>query len=1036
MPRWTVEQQEAIDKEGCNIIVSAGAGSGKTAVLTQRVIRKLKSGVNINQILVLTFTNAAAFEMKERIRKAIKKEESLKAQLDLIDGAYITTFDSFSLSIVKKYHYLLNISKNVSIIDSSIIFNEKTRMLDEIMDKYYSLGNDNFLKLINDFCIKDDEDIKKYLLNINDKMDLLMDKNSYLDSYISEFYSDKFIDGKIEDYVKLVFEKFEVIKELGQELLSVSEDKFYDKILVIVNGMEKASSYEEIKEVLSQKLPATPPKSDEEVKEIKTKFSDSIKELLKFMEFDSVSEIKDVLLMTKPYSEVIIEIVRELDERLMEFKYSNNSFEFNDIAKMAISIVRDNEVVRNYLKYFFKEIMIDEYQDTSYLQEAFIKLIENDDVYMVGDIKQSIYRFRNANPYIFKDKYDRYSLNNGGYKIDLLKNFRSRDKVLDNINLIFDAIMDDEIGGAKYQESHRMIFGNTTYIEQGMTKQNYDMEIYNYTFDKSLGYTKDEIEIFTIVKDIKEKVDSHYQIFDKDECILRDVTYNDFCILLDRASKFDLYKKIFEYFNIPLTKYTSTNITKDVDVSLIKNILSLIISVKNNDFGIDFKYNFMSVGRSYLFRYSDSVLFDYLNKGTYKESSLYSIILELVSLSSYLSLSKIIEEIVDKFSFYTKSISVGDIEKVNVRIEYIINLSKGMESMGFGVVEFRDYLDKLISSDIKMECEISENISESVKIMTIHKSKGLEYHICYFAGFSYGFNISDLNDRFIFSEKYGIICPYFKEGIGETIYKNLLRNDYLKDEISEKIRLFYVALTRCKEKMIFVCDLNTEEEVTFNNLVVDNNVRNKYRSFKDIMDSIHLLLESYTKEIDLNTINLTHDYNLIKTTNYHDKIDSTLEKVNDKEINIVNGVKVNKHYSKSNNDLIDKDVKEKMEFGTYMHYLLEVFDFKKPDYSFVDEKYKKYLEMFLNSGIDFSGKIYKEYEFIYEEDNVSSHGIIDLMIEYDKDIKIIDYKLKNIDDENYLKQLLGYKSYIENKTGKDVSIYLYSIISGELKKID
>ena len=375
-------------------------------------------------------------------------------------------------------------------------------------------------------------------------------------------------------------------------------------------------------------------------------------------------------------------------------------------------------------------------------------------------------------------------------------------------------------------------------------------------------------------------------------------------------------------------------------------------------------------------------------------------------------------------------------EKVNVRIEYIINLSKGMESMGFGIAEFRDYLDKLISSDIKMECEISENISESVKIMTIHKSKGLEYHICYFAGFSYGFNISDLNDRFIFSEKYGIICPYFKEGIGETIYKNLLRNDYLKDEISEKIRLFYVALTRCKEKMIFVCDLNTEEDVTFNNLVVDNSLRNKYRSFKDIMDSIHLLLEPYTKEIDLSTINLTHDYNLIKTTNYHDKIESTSKKVNDKEISIVNDKRLSKHYSKSNNDLIDKDIKEKMEFGTYMHYLFEVFDFKEPNYSFIDEKYRKYLEMFLNSGIDFSGKIYKEYEFIYEEDNVSSHGIIDLMIEYDKDVKIIDYKLKNIDDENYLNQLLGYKSYIEKKTGKSVSIYLYSIISGELKKLD
>lgn len=1035
MPRWTVEQQEAIDKEGCNIIVSAGAGSGKTAVLTQRVIRKLKSGVNINEILVLTFTNAAAYEMKERIRKAIKKEESLTSQLDLIDGAYITTFDSFSLSIVKKYHYLLNISKDVSIIDSSIIYNEKIKILDEIMYRYYEEKNPNFLKLINDFCVKDDEDIKKYILNINDKMDLLMDKKSYLNSYIDVFYDDSYIDEKFNEYNKIILDKFEKVKDLGRELLSVSEDKFYDKVLVIINNMEQANSYEEIKVSLNQKLPSVPPKSEEDVKELKTRFSDGIKELLKYMDADSVLEIKEEILMTKPYSEVIISIIKELDEALMNFKYSNNSFEFNDIAHMAINVVRDNEVVRNYLKYFFKEIMIDEYQDTSYLQESFIKLIENNDVYMVGDIKQSIYRFRNANPYIFKDKYDRYSLNDGGYKIDLLKNFRSREEVLNNINLIFDAIMDDEIGGAKYQESHRMIFGNNTYIEEGKTNQNYDMEIYNYTFDKSLGFTKDEIEIFTIVKDIKEKIDSHYQVFDKDQCILRDVTYNDFCILLDRASKFDLYKKIFEYFNIPLTKYTSTNITKDDDVSLIKNILSLIISVKNNDFGVDFKYNFMSVGRSYLFRYLDGELFDYLNNGIYKDSSLYSIVLDLVNASDYLSLSKMIEEIIDKFSFYVKSISIGDVEKVSIRCEYIINLSKGMEDMGFGIVEFRDYLDKLITSDIKMECEISENINDSVKIMTIHKSKGLEYHICYFAGFSYGFNISDLNDRFIFSEKYGIICPYFKEGIGETIYKNMLRNDYIKDEISEKIRLFYVALTRCKEKMILVCDL-ANDEVPFNDLVVSNDVRNKYRSFKDIMDSINILLDSYTRDIDIKSLNLTHDYNLIKTSNYQDKIDKTDKKVNDIVINVSNDKRVSKHYSKNTNDLIDKEIRDKMNLGTYMHYLFEVVDFNNPDYSLIDDKYKIYIEKFINSGIDFSGKIYKEYEFIYEENNISNHGIIDLMIDYSDNIKIIDYKLKNIDDENYLKQLMGYKEYIAKKSGKDVSIYLYSIIDGELRSLD
>ena len=152
MPSWTKEQNDAIYKSGTNIIVSAGAGSGKTAVLSERVLEKLKSGIHINELLILTFTKAAAAEMKERIRKKIKKNEELKDELNLIDSSYITTFDSFAMSIVKKYHYLLNVSKNISIIESSVIEIKKKNILDNIMDYYYSSNDPRFIKLINNFC--------------------------------------------------------------------------------------------------------------------------------------------------------------------------------------------------------------------------------------------------------------------------------------------------------------------------------------------------------------------------------------------------------------------------------------------------------------------------------------------------------------------------------------------------------------------------------------------------------------------------------------------------------------------------------------------------------------------------------------------------------------------------------------------------------------------------------------------------------------------------------------------------------------------
>ena len=187
---WTKEQELAINQEGTNIIVSAGAGSGKTAVLSERVLRKVKSGIDIRNILILTFTNEAAGEMKNRIRKKLMKED-LKEQLEYIDAAYITTFDAYALSIVKKYHYLLNISKNISIIDASLIMLEKERVLEEIFLELYDKKDEDFLKLIRDFTNRDDKVIKEAILSINDALDLKYDKKEYLDSYLENFYKDE-----------------------------------------------------------------------------------------------------------------------------------------------------------------------------------------------------------------------------------------------------------------------------------------------------------------------------------------------------------------------------------------------------------------------------------------------------------------------------------------------------------------------------------------------------------------------------------------------------------------------------------------------------------------------------------------------------------------------------------------------------------------------------------------------------------------------------------------------------------------------------
>ena len=1028
MPKWTEEQQLAIDKDNSNIIVSAGAGSGKTAVLTARVIRKLKHGVNINDLLILTFTNAAAAEMKDRIRDAIKEDKKLKKQLSLIDGAYITTFDSFSLSLVKKYHYLLSVNKDINIVDSSTIYYEKSRVIDSVFDEMYSSRNEKFYKLIGDFCIKDDSSIRKYILSIDNKLDLLSDKEGYLEKYIFEHYNDEFVNMGIKSFTDLIIADIKRINTLIDDLLIYVDDDYHSKLYSILTPLLTSENYDEIIKNIDIKMPMLPRGSEDKAKEIKEKISKVIKDLSSICIYESYEELKESFLSTKDYVEAIIDIIRIFNERISTFKHDNNIYEFNDISKMAIRVLKENKDVREELKYSLNEIMVDEYQDTSDLQEEFISLIENNNVYMVGDIKQSIYRFRNANPYIFKNKYDSYLNENGGYKIDLNKNFRSREETLHDINIIFNIVMDNRIGGADYKEMHQMIFGNKSYIENGFTNQNNDLEIYNYLYEKGSIYTKDEIECFTVASDIKNKIDSKYKVFDKKLDSLRDVKYSDFVILMDRSTKFDLYKKIFEYLNIPLTKYTDTSITDSNDILIIKNIIGLILKYNKKEFDTEFKYLFASIARSYLFRLSDEEIFDLLDN--IFDSSILGIIKEINDMYDYLSIGSLIDTIIEKFSFYEKLITVGNIESSIIRLEYIYNLGKNSELLGYDIEEFYSYLSKIVEDNIDIDVSMSDSSDCSVKIMTIHKSKGLEYPICYYTGLSSSFNIMDTKDKILFDSRYGIITPYIKEGIAKTFYSYLFKDNFIKEEISEKIRLFYVGLTRCREKMIVVAPL---EDKTIDYL----DDRLNYRSFLDILNSVYKDISPFVTDINIDDLGISKDYDLSKKVDYRNLLNKTNDSIEKVILPSYEKDVIKKRLSKVNNDLINSDLRNKMSFGTEVHSIFEMFDFKRKDLYTVPVKYRKYIEGFLNSGIDFfNGNIYKEYEFVYNDTiNDIVHGKIDLMIEYNDCILIIDYKLKDLSEELYIKQLNGYKRFIEEKTNKTVKIYLYSIIDKELKEL-
>lgn len=1040
MPKWTKEQQDAINLEGENIIVSAGAGSGKTAVLTERVIRKLESGVSINRLLILTFTKLAANEMKTRIRNEIKKRIELSDELKKIDSSFITTFDSFSLSLVKKYHYLLNVKKSINIIDSNILNIKTKEYLDEIMEDEYQIKNPNFIKLISDFCIKDDGEIKDLILSVNNKLDLKYDKDEYLKNYLKEYYNDSFISESINNYFEYLKS---IITSMDNDLSEISHEvdiDYYNKLSDLIVPIISSTDYDSIKNNVYRitKLPILPRGSSEEAKKIKEKINSKLKKLKELTRFSNRETLYNSIMLTKPYLEAIIKIIKELDDKIKEYKFQNDLYDFSDICKMAIKLVMDNNEIRNEIKAFFNEIMVDEYQDTSDLQEKFISLISNNNVYVVGDVKQSIYRFRNANPNIFRHKYNLYATGIDGKKIDLLKNFRSRSEVLDNINLMFNYVMSELLGGANYIKDHQMIFGNTSYNLDGKTNQNNNLEIYSYEYDKEIGFSKDEIEAFIIANDIINKVNNHYQVYDKKDGKLRDATYNDFAILMDRSSSFMLYKKIFLYKKIPLNVYQDEYLTNSDLFLVIRNIFKLINIVYEKDYSKNMEYAYLSIARSFLFKVNDNAIFDIIRNRNYENTEIFIKVKEIINNIESKSITNILDEIIEKFNFYEKLRTIPNLETNYIKIEYLYNLASNLNEMGYTFKDFDSFLENIMNNKTEIKFSMNKEDGDGVKLMTIHASKGLEFPLCYFPGLYKDFNTGDIKSRIIFNNLLGIITPYYDEGMDNTFYRDLLINEYCHDEISEKIRLFYVALTRVREKMIFIVPNEEMEEKYVNNLV-DDEIRINYRSFSDIIYSIKSKLLDFFKDISLDKIELTKKYNLINSNNMFNNINMINEKIKIMDIPkvIINKIE-DSHFSKSSSKVFSKEEKEKMEFGSKIHYYLETIDFLNPDLSSIVSPYKEKIEALLESDLlkeIKKARVYQEYEFIETNDREEKHGIIDLMLEYSDHIDIIDYKLKNILDEAYIKQLNGYKDYIQSITNKKVNTYLYSIMDSIYQKI-
>ncbi len=1034
MPTWTKEQQEAIDHDGENIIVSAGAGSGKTAVLTERVIQKLLKGVHIDQLLILTFTKAAAGEMKDRIRKAIKEIPSLASELVNLDQAYITTFDSFSLSVLKKYHYVLGVDKNIGITESSLLTVEKTRIFHQIFEEFYEEENPLFQSLIRTFCTKDDQNIRTSLLAMIQKLELRYGVEEYLNHYLEEYYQEDTFQKYLREFYHRIEENQQKIKTVRDELSYLVDGNYLTKVDAYLDSILHGKSIDDILILLENRFPSVPRGSTEEVKKAKENLMDALESLEHLLSYGDEEAMRKQFYETKETATIVIEILKRYFHKVNQFKMENSFYEFSDIAFMAISILEKEKSIREELKNSFVEILVDEYQDTNDLQETFISYIARNNVYMVGDVKQSIYRFRNANPHIFRKKYDAYQKHDGGAKIDLVKNFRSRREVLEDINTIFRQIMDHQVGGADYEATHQMVFGLTNYDSVGHKEESSKSEFLTYDSLRKKGYADEEVEAFIVAFDIQKKVQEHYTIYDKELKHNREARYSDFVILMDRATNFDLYKKIFEYLHVPLDVYKDEHLETGEDLPLIKNMIDFVIRLSHQDFDTSLEYDFVSIARSFLYRLKDEDILDTVQNKKIPENVVYHDLKGMTDLLESCDIYHFLQELFRCVHFYEKSIESSEIVKREIRMQKILELGRSLDQSGYSIYEFCDYIKEILENGHRIQYKMNMDTGDSVKIMTIHLSKGLEYPVCYFTGLTKPFNISDVKDRFLYHETYGFIVPYFEEGIAENFMKYLMKASYMEEEVSEKIRLLYVALTRAREKMIFV--LPAQELPDRKEQLLSAMERTKYKSFANILYSLGGEIQKQFYKQEYTEADFTKDYlypPVIVPVEFHSKQKLVVEELEEQAQEIEE-----KHFSK-NGTLPTKEEKEAMRFGSEIHEILEYLDFKNPlleeiSNSFVRQKIKQFLNHPLLQNRN-QATIYKEQEFIYEENHVEYHGIIDCMLEYEDRIDVIDYKLKHVVDAAYQKQLEGYKTYLEKVTDKTVKLYLYSILDNQVEEV-
>lgn len=855
---WTTEQEQVIAARNCNLLVSAAAGSGKTAVLVERIITRLTEGedpLNVDQLLVVTFTEAAAAEMKERIRGAIEKKLEgepenihLQRQATLIHHARITTIHSFCLSVVRDYFHTIDLEPGFRTMEEGERKLLMQEVMEELLEEEYRKGEASFTDFVEMAATgRDDRKVEELILNLYEFSRSNPDPETWLCDSIQSYEEAENQPWDSLPFVKLALEQtWASLEDLEQSLVyakSVCEDTdgpaAYEAAIVSdierIRKLRKAESFQKLQEALSElsfdRLATNRDQSisEEKIQTVKSLRDQVKKELTSIRDqffYETVEELKGDLRRAKPFVQELVRLTVAFGQAFEAKKQSQGVIDFGDMEQYALRILRKEEIAEEY-RNKYEEIMIDEYQDSNLIQETLLTQISRVNrgkynVFMVGDVKQSIYRFRLSRPELFMEKYETYGIEADGPKrrIDLHKNFRSRREVLDAVNYLFYQIMTKALGRVEYDEQAALYVGAR--FEE---KPGFDTEV--LLIEEGDSLESKELEARAVAARIKE-LKAGMVIFDKESGTCRSVAYRDIVILLRSLKGWtDIFSNVLNEEGIPTFCGTKEGYFQTREISLLLDYLKILDNEKQDlpltavlasCFGGLTSEELARIRCAYPQGPFYQAAMDYARER--KDPKLCAFFAQVHAFRKqvpYTAIHELLETIVSVTGYrdYVLALPGGVQRRAN--LDMLIEKAKAYESTSYkGLFHFLRYVEQLRKYQVDYgEANTSDEMGDAVRLMSIHKSKGLEFPVVIVAGMGKRFNTQDIHSQMVIHQDLGIgvDAVYLKERMqAPTFLKKMIQNETRLENLGEELRVLYVALTRAKEKLILTGTLKSVEE--------------------------------------------------------------------------------------------------------------------------------------------------------------------------------------------------------------------------------